>query len=87
MKRFRGKSLKEALTGVKSTFGEDALILSTKRKGEFTEVLAAVDFDIEEIEKKILDTHDNEEIGRIRDELSEIKSLFTSLISDRRERE
>ncbi|MCP3677264.1 MAG: hypothetical protein GY721_06655 [Deltaproteobacteria bacterium] len=88
MKRFRGKSLKEALTGVKGSFGEDALILSTKRKGGFTEVLAAVDFDIEEIEKKVLDTpHDNEEIGRIRDELSEIKSLFTSLISDRMERE
>ncbi|MFQ5329790.1 MAG: hypothetical protein ACE5D4_07370 [Thermodesulfobacteriota bacterium] len=88
MKRFKGKSLKEALSGVKGAFGEEALILSTKTKGGVTEVLAAVDFDIEEIEHKVLDApKGNEEIGKIRDELAELKSLFSTLINDRRERE
>jgi len=83
IKRFRGKTLEEALKGVKATFGEDAVILSTKKGNGLAEVLAAVDFDIEEIEEGVTGSRVVENrLNDLRAELSDIKHLFSSVVKD-----
>jgi len=81
--RFRGKRLSEALKKVKYAFGEDAVILSTRSLRGGVEVLAAVDFDVEAIEKA--STGDDAiklEIGHLRKELGELKHLFSTVVKD-----
>lgn len=47
IKRFTGPSVKDALKRIKAEFGEDALILSTKKIGQgLHEVVAAIDHDL-----------------------------------------
>ncbi|MBI5599088.1 MAG: hypothetical protein HY890_05050 [Deltaproteobacteria bacterium] len=83
IKRFRGKILEEALRAVKAAFGDDAVILSTKKGEGFAEVLAAVDFDVAEIEKRFgEDTAVKRELDGLKGELSEIRCLFSSAVKD-----
>jgi len=52
VKKFKGRDLKQVMEEIKRVLGEDALILSTRTKGEEIEVLAAVDFDWEKVESE-----------------------------------
>ncbi|MBI5328539.1 MAG: hypothetical protein HZB80_09685 [Deltaproteobacteria bacterium] len=83
IKRFREKTLEEALRNVKAALGEDAIILSTKKTNGGAEVLAAVDFDVADIEKKVSDEAViKTELTDMKKELSDIKCLFASLSHD-----
>ena len=83
IKRFRGKKLSEALKKVRSAFGDDAVILSTRSLRDGAEVLAAVDFDIEAIEKASMEEDTIKlEMSRLREELGELKHLFSSMVKD-----
>ncbi|MEK7772900.1 MAG: flagellar biosynthesis protein FlhF, partial [Deltaproteobacteria bacterium] len=47
IKKFTGPSVKETIKAVKAEFGDDALILSTKRiQTGVYEVVASVDYDL-----------------------------------------
>jgi len=47
IKRFTGSTVKEAIKAIKAEFGENALVLSTKRLGKgLHEVVAAIDYDL-----------------------------------------
>ncbi len=83
IKRFTGKRTEEVLKRVRAEFGEDALILSTRKKKGLVEVIAAVDFDAERLEERlrkeeILDR----ELKGLRYELSELRTLFTSVVGE-----
>ncbi|MBI5682715.1 MAG: hypothetical protein HZC45_06070 [Deltaproteobacteria bacterium] len=83
IKRFREKTIECALKCVRETFGEDAVILSTKKFDKGVEVLAAIDFDADEIEKKLIENSlVRNELGNLRQEMSDIKLLFSSLSND-----
>ncbi len=52
VKRFKGKDFKKVMEEIRRVLGDDALILSTRTKGDEVEVLAAVDFDWEKVESE-----------------------------------
>ncbi len=90
IKKFRGKTIVEALGKVKAEFGEDAVILSSekiKEKGEtFYEVTAAVEEKEVEIRrnKEVLKTGSTEGIDReIKEEIKEIKQMLRDLLEPR----
>lgn len=57
IKRFTGPSVKDALKRIKAEFGEDALILSTKKLSQgLHEVVAAIDHDLKDEAVIALDT-------------------------------
>lgn len=83
IKRFSGKTTEEALRLVREEFGDDAVILSTKKRDGLVEILAAIDFDAEKIEERfrreeVLD----KELKGLRYELSELKTLFSSIVGE-----
>lgn len=83
IKKFKAKTLEDVLKSIKVAFGNDAVILSTKKGTGIVEVLAAVDFDIEEIEKAFSeDGAVKNELHVIREGLSDIKQLFSSIVKD-----
>lgn len=84
IKKFREKTIESALKKVRDAFGDDAIILSTKKFDEGVEVLAAIDFDADDLEKKLIENSlIKNELGSLKRELSEIRSLFSSLCSDK----
>ncbi len=80
IKRFIGDSIEIALGDVKKEFGEDAIILSTRKVGVASEVIAAIDFDADEIVKTM---GSNDEfrrgLGGIQDEINELRTLFSNV--------
>jgi flagellar biosynthesis protein FlhF len=84
IKRFRGASLPEALAEVKNSFGEDAVILSTRSAKGTSEVVAAIDFDVEEIESS-LDYSDDfkKSLVDIKEELDELRYVFSKVVKDK----
>ena len=83
IKRFRGKTLPKALKEVKESFGEDAVIISTRIVKGISEVVAAIDFDVEEIESS-LDSSDNlkKSLIDIKEELDELKYIFSKVVKN-----
>jgi len=82
IKKFKGRTLEEVLREVKEAFGEDAIILSTKKNHGYLEVVAAIDFDLEGIERGLSKGIIKQEFNGLRMELQELKSLFSSLIKE-----
>jgi flagellar biosynthesis protein FlhF len=81
IKRFNGKTLQQALKKVKESFGEEAVIISTKSANGLSEVLAAIDFNVEEVER----SHNLGESFKgslidIKRELDELKYIFSRTI-------
>ncbi|MEE9543436.1 MAG: hypothetical protein V3V95_06610 [Thermodesulfobacteriota bacterium] len=88
IKRFRGATLPQALKEVKESFGEDAVIISTRTAKGTSEVVAAIDFDVEEIESS-LDSSDNfkKSLTEIKEELDELKYIFSKVVRDKARQE
>lgn len=83
IKRFKARTLEEALKEVKSIFGDDSVILSTSKGKSYCEVIAAIDFDIEDIEKGFgVDAAVENGLSGIREEVSELKTLFASVLKE-----
>ncbi|MEE8574144.1 MAG: hypothetical protein V3T30_01925 [Thermodesulfobacteriota bacterium] len=83
IKKFTGETLEGALKEVKISFGEEALILSTKKGEGFSEVIAAVDFDIDDVEEKMAQADEFKEgFLNIKSELAELRSLFAATVGD-----
>lgn len=87
-KKFRGETLEKALRDVRKAFGEEAVILSTRKGNGFSEVIAAVDFDIAEIEKG-MGSGDvfKEGLKGIKEEINELRSLFATAVGDNSRRD
>jgi len=51
IKRFTAETMREAIRMVRDTWGPDAVILSNKKLGNGVEITAAIDFEVEEVEK------------------------------------
>ncbi len=51
IKRFTAETMREAIRKVRDTWGPDAVILSNKKLGNGVEITAAIDFEVEEVEK------------------------------------
>jgi flagellar biosynthesis protein FlhF len=82
-RKFRGATLEKALKDVRKAFGEEAVILSTRKGNGFAEVIAAVDFDVAEIEKGMGAKDEFKEgLKGIREELGELRSLFATAVGD-----
>ncbi len=78
MRRFRAASSKEALTMVKRELGSEALIVETRRLDDGNcEVVAVVDNDIPEA--RVLSAPADVVVGRIEEEMREIKDLLLSI--------
>ncbi len=93
IKRFKGRTVKEAVKYVKEELGENALIIDTRKvsAGGYVEILAAVDHDVEETEPRAVEpqreTHLLRELRELkefvlcmmRDEKKPVTKVFTSL--------
>ena len=81
IKRFFGKTTDGALRSVKEEFGEEAVILSTRKRDGLVEIIAAVDFDAEEVEERLRKEEAlGKELKGLRYELSELRTLFSSVL-------
>ena len=88
IKRFRGATLKEALREVKESFGEDAVIISTKNVKGLSEVVAAIDFNVEEIESSLNPAAGlKKSLVSMKRELDELKLIFSRAIGDKARQE
>ena len=87
IKKFRGKSILDALSQVKKEFGEEAVILSSEKirteEGNFFEITAAIEEDEVEIsvpEAKEIKVEEKEE-SSIKKDLQEIKNMLKKVLS------
>ncbi|MBE9532448.1 MAG: hypothetical protein IME98_06545, partial [Proteobacteria bacterium] len=88
IKRFRGSSLQEALREVKESFGEDAVIISTKSARGISEVVAAIDFNVEEIESSLNPNAGlKKSLVDMKRELDELKYIFKRAVGDKAKQE
>lgn len=93
IKRFTGATVKEAMKAIKAEFGEDALILSTKKvPGGLYEVITAVDYDLSANRARLDaqnpkstqgtdNAHVNATISRELKELKDLKELCLRFMS------
>jgi flagellar biosynthesis protein FlhF len=91
IKKFRGKSILEALNKVKKEFGEEAVILSSEQikteEGVIFEITAAIEEEEVKIEKHFhgMDLRSEEDEDKfknyIRQELSEIKKMLNEVLN------
>ncbi|MFQ5479818.1 MAG: hypothetical protein ACE5DW_00905 [Thermodesulfobacteriota bacterium] len=80
MRRFRAASSKEALLMVRRELGPEALIVETRRlTGGLTEVVAVIDNEDAASSSKGLSNPSAAVVGRIEDEMREIKELLLSI--------
>ncbi len=83
IRRFRGRSTTDALNEVRKAFGDDALILSTKKRDGIVEVVAAVDFDLEDMERRLEENaFIKGRLDELKSELSDLRCLFSKVITD-----
>ena len=80
IKRFIGNTIENALGDVKKEFGEDAILLSTRKVGNASEVIAAIDFDVDEIVNTLGSNDEFKRgLGGIQDEINELRTLFSNV--------
>lgn len=91
IKKFRGKTILEALNNVKKEFGEDAVILSSEQvkteEGTIFEITAAIEEEEVKIRNnpQIFEARLKESYGEIKDylkeEISEIKKMLSQILN------
>lgn len=89
IKRFKGSDVKETMGMVKNEFGDDALILSTRKiRGGVVEIVAAVDYDLEGTAKVDIKGRSDEAVleegASLERELAELREFLWMVLAQGR---